>query len=141
MATSYEIVYNRALAKIQDYDLAALSNDDLEGMLHGWLVSAIAKFRKCKNDLSDRDDELRQFNKDLEDEEVEILSILVVREWLAPRLHSVLTVNQFFSDSDSKYYSQAAHLSELQALDNRLKIEAQKLARDYSYSHSSYFDS
>lgn len=113
----------------------------MEDLLYNYLLSAIAKFRKCKNDLSDRDDELRQFNKDLEDEEVEILSILVVREWLAPRLHSVLTVNQFFSDSDSKYYSQAAHLSELQELDNRLKIEAQKLARDYSYSHSSYFDS
>ena len=143
MATPYTTIYERALAKIQDFELAAMPELDLEDTLHGWLLSAISKFRQCKNDLSDRNEELKAFNADLEDTEIEILSILIVREWLSPRLNSVLTVSQFFSDSDQKFYSQAAHLSELQALDNRLKIEAQKLSRDYSYVSDvrGYFDS
>lgn len=135
MGTSYSTVYDRALAKCTDFDLASLPDRDLEEMLHGWLTSAIAKFRKCKNDLSDRDDELRQFNVDLEDEEVEILAILVLREWLAPQLHSSLLTKMIFGGKEEKWFSQAAHLKELMDMDERLKTEAQKLSRDYSYSH------
>ena len=47
MATTYDKVYNRALAKIQDFDLVALQDRDLEEMLHDWLMAAIAKFRQC----------------------------------------------------------------------------------------------
>lgn len=60
--TSFETLYNRALAKIEDPTLAMLPEEDLENMLYGYLVSAIAKHRKCEHDLSDRDDELKQFN-------------------------------------------------------------------------------
>lgn len=139
MATPYETIYNRALAKCTDYELAEMSDYDLEEMLHGWLMSAVAKFRKCKSDLKDRDEELAQFNEDLEEEEIEILSIMLVREWIQPKLNSVLLTNQFIGDKESKFYSQSAHLTELQALDNRLRIEAQKLSRDYSYANSDYF--
>ena len=107
-------------------------------MFHGYLISAIPKFRKCKNDLSNRDDELRQFNVDLLDVEKEILAILVVREWLQPQLYSALLTKQVFSDKEQKYYSQSSHISELRALDETLKIEAQKLSRDYTYGGSEY---
>lgn len=77
MATPYQTVYDRALQKYTDYDLVTLPDVELTEMLHGWLLSAIAKFRQCKNDLKDRDDELAQFNSDLEDEEIEILAIMI----------------------------------------------------------------
>ena len=143
MATTYETIYNRALNKITDYELANLPSRDLEEMLHDWLISAIAKFRKCKNDLKDRDEELRQFNIDLEDEEIEILSIMMVREHLSPQLHSTLLTKQIFSGKEQNYYSQAAHLKELIDMDNNLKVEAQKLMRDYTYANDlrGYFES
>lgn len=142
MATLYSTVYNRALAKIQDYDLANLPDRDLEEMLHGWLMSAIAKFRQCKNDLSDRDEELRQFNVDLEDEEIEILAIMVVREWLAPQVHSALLTKQIFGGKEENYFSQSAHLKQLMDKDASLRVEAQKLSRDYTYNHDlrGYFE-
>lgn len=142
MATTYETVYNRALSKITDYELAALSNYDLEDILHGYLLSSIAKFRKCKNDLKDRDEEIRQFNVDLEDEEIEILAIMMVREHLAPQLHSTLLYKQIFSGKEQNYYSQSAHAKELRELDNSLRLEAQKLMRDYTYSNDvkGYFE-
>lgn len=140
MATSYETIYDRATRKLTDFDLAAMSDVDLEDTLHGYLLSAIAQFRRCKNDLSDRDDEIRQFNTDLLDVEQEILAILVARAWLQPQLQSVLLTNQVFSDKEQKYYSQAQHLSTLIDLDEKLKLEAQKLSRDYTFMSGSYWE-
>ena len=138
--TSYEAIYDRATRKLTDFDLAVMSDVDLEDTLHGYLMSAIAQFRKCKNDLSDRDDELRRFNTDLLDVEQEILAILMVRAWLQPQLQSILLTSQVFSDKEVKYYSQAQQLSTLMALDEKLKLEAQKLSRDYSYTYGSYWE-
>ena len=138
MATSYEEIYNLASNKITDPEIALLSQEDIEELFHGYLISAIPKFRKCKNDLSNRDDELRQFNVDLLDVEKEILAILVAREWLQPLLYSALLTKQVFSDKEQKYYSQSSHISELRALDETLKIEAQKLSRDYTYGSLEY---
>ena len=102
MATPYSKIYDRALAKITDYDLALLPDEDLHLMLKGWLTSSISKFRKCKSDLSNRDDELRTFNIDLLDVEKEILAVMMAREWLAPQLNSVLITNQVFGGKEEK---------------------------------------
>lgn len=138
--TSYETVYNRCLAKIEDPTLAMLSEEDLEEMLHGYLLSAIAKHRKCEHDLSDRDEELRQFNSDLSDLEIEIISLLMCREWISQQINSVTLTLQVFSGKETNYFSQSAHLKELMALDDKWRLEAQQLSRDYTYTSSEYFD-
>ena len=138
--TSYENVYNTALSKITDPQLAMLPEEDLESMLYSWMKSAIAKHRKCKSDLSDRDEELKQFNIDLTDLEVEILGILIAREWVSGQLLSVTNTLQVFSGKETNYYSQAAHLQELQALDEKLRLEAHQLSRDYTYANNDYFN-
>ena len=138
--TSYDYIYQRCLSKITDPTLAMLAEEDLENMLHGWMSSAIAKHRKCEHDLSDRDDELKQFNFDLSDLEVEILSVLMAREWISQQLLSVTNTLQVFSGKETTYYSQAAHLKELQALDDKYRLEAQQLSRDYTYTDNDYFD-
>lgn len=138
--TSYETIYNRCLQKIQDFDLALLPEEDMEDMLHGWLVSAIAKFRKCSSDLSDRDDESKTFNVDLEDEEIEILALLTVCEWLEPQINSVTLTRQFYGGKEEQFYAQANQLNALKALRDGARTEARKLMRDYTYQHSSYFE-
>lgn len=138
--TSYKVIYDWALRKIEDPTLAQWPEEDLENELHGWMLSAIAKFRKCKNDLSDRDDELRQFNSDLLLIEQEILANLIAREWLTPQLNSVTLTAQVYSGKETKYYSQSAHLDSLEARDEKLKLEAQQLHRDYTYTDNEYFD-
>ncbi len=138
--TSYETIYNIALSKITDPQLAMLPEEDLENMLYGWMKSAIAKHRKCTSDLSDRDDELKQFNIILTDLEIEILGILMAREWVSSQLLSVTNTLQVFSGKETNYYSQAAHLKELQLLDEKLRLEAQQLSRDYTYIKNEYFD-
>ena len=138
--TQYATLYERCLSKIEDPQLAIFPEEDLENILYGWMKSAIAKHRKCKSDLSDRDEGLKQFNIDLTDLEIEILSILMAREWVSNQLLSVTNTLQVFSGKETNYYSQAAHLKELQALDEKLRLEAQKLSRDYTYTDNEYFD-
>ena len=100
--TSYETIYNQALLKLEDYDLAKLPEEDLEQMLHGWMISAIAKFRKCQSDLKQRDEENKTFLVDLLDEEVEILALLMSCEWLEPQIQSVLLTKQAFGGKEEK---------------------------------------
>ena len=138
--TQYSTLYEKCLSKIEDPTLVMLPEEDLENMLHGYLMSAIAKHRKCEHDLSDRDEELKQFNSDLSDLEIEILSILMVREWISVQLHSVVNTLQVFGGKEEKFYSQSSHLAELRALDESLRLEAQQLSRDYTYTDNDYFD-
>ena len=137
--TLYSTLYKRCLSKITDPTLGMLSDEDLSEMLHGWMVSAIAKHRQCEHDLSDRDDELGRFNFDLSDLEMEILAILTAREWVSNQLLSVTNTMQVFSGKETSFFSQAAHLKELQALDEKLRLEAQQLSRDYTYVNNEYF--
>jgi hypothetical protein len=138
--TSYEILYERALSKLDDPLLALIPEEDLEKMLYGWMLSAIAKMRKCSSDLSDRNEELKQFNSDLLDIEIEILAINMAREYLHVILMSVTNTLQVFSGKETSFFSQASHLKELRELDTLLKIEAQQLSRDYTYVDNGYFD-
>ena len=140
MGTPYDVIYKWALRKIEDPSLVQWPDDVLDEELHGWMLSAIAKFRQCKNDLSDRDDELRCFNSDLLLIEQEILAVMMAREWLAPQLNSVNVTRQVFGGKEEKFYSQAAHGDFLNERDEKLKLEAQQLHRDYTYMDNDFFD-
>lgn len=131
--TSFDTIYKRFLNKISDVKLLELSDDDIQEMLFEWLTSSIAKFKKCKTDLSDRDDELMMFNNNLLDIEVEILAIMMVHEWLEPQLESTLLTSQFFGTSEERFFAQANQIDKLMALSNKSKLEARKLMRDYGY--------
>lgn len=45
MATPYETIYSRFLQKITDFNLAELDDFTLDGMLLGWLKSAVVRTR------------------------------------------------------------------------------------------------
>lgn len=139
--TSYETIYNRFLEKITDFELPMLPEEDMLNMLHGYLISAVSRFRKCKSDLSLRNEEQQSFEEDLLDIEIEILVEWMAVAWLDPQINSVLLTKQMFGGKEEKFYAQANHLSELQSLRHQHRVEALKLSRDYSYlSSNSYFD-
>ena len=138
--TPYSKIYDRFLSSITDYDLAYLPNDDMENMVHGWLLRAIADFYNCKVDLDDRDDEIRCFNVDLSNWEIDVLAKFMVAAWLNDQIASVNLTLQMFGGKEEKYYSQAQHLSSLVALRDSIRTEARKMSRDRSYIKNSYFE-
>lgn len=138
--TSYEILYNRALAQITDPVLAMLPEEDMEHMLHDWLLDAIVEPTVGEYDFSDRDEELKQFNFDISERDQRILSIHMVRAWLAPQIRSVALTNQVFSGKETKFYSQKEMLNELRSLDADLQKQADLLFCRGTYLNNDYFD-
>ena len=138
--TSYTILYDRALAQITDPLLAQLPEEDLEYMLHDWLMDAIVEPTVGEYDFSDRDEELKQFNFDISDRDQKILSIHMVRGWLAPQIRSVTLTNQVYSGKETKYYAQANQLAEMRALDEQLRKDADLLFCRGTYLNNDYFN-
>lgn len=138
--TQYSTLYERALAQITDPLLAQLPEEDLENMLHDWLMSAIVEPTIGSYNFDDRDDKLKRFNFDISNADQKILSIHMVRGWLAPQITSIESTLQVFSGKETKFYSQKEMLAEKQALDEKLRRDADLLFCRGTYLDNEYFD-
>ena len=139
MATPYEKVYDRFLARTTDFNLAELDDYTLSEMLKNWLRSAIVNVRTV-SDLSARDDESEVFSNDLSDRDVELLAMGMTIAWLDQYLNSTENVLQFIGGKEEKYYSQANHIAELRALREDTRLEMKRLHSYGTYTNNSYFD-
>ena len=136
--TQYSTLYNRALAQITDPLLATLPEEDLNNMLHDWLMDAIVEPVVGTYDFSDRDEV--QFNFDISERDQKILAIHMVRGWLAPQIRSVTLTQQVFGGKEEKYYAQANQLAEMRNLDADLQRQADLLFCRGTYLNNEYFD-
>ena len=71
---------------------------------------------------------------------LELIAMGMTVEWLEPRVKSVKNVAQMFGGKEQKFYSQAAHLTELETMLNDSRVELRKMVRDYGYIHNSYIE-
>lgn len=140
MATPYEKIYERFLSKVSDFNLAEVDDYSFDKMIQGWLESSIVKTRKCKHDLSLRDNDAQEFMEDLLDLEVELLALGMIDAWVSPMLNSTELTLQFIGGKEEKYYSQAQMLAELRNLKKENLLEMNRLHNYFTYTNSSYFD-
>ena len=140
MATPYEKIYNRFGQKITDFNLAEIDDYSLDEMLHGWLMSAIVKIRKCQHDLSLRDDEKHAFDSELSDLEIELLALGMVDSWISQHINSTENMLKMIGGKEEKWFSEANHLKELRETRASNLLEMQRLHNYYTYTNSSYFD-
>lgn len=135
MSTPYTEVYEVFLSKVTDYDLVnSYTQEELELLLKGFLKSSIIKFRKCKQDLSDRNDTTQTFNITLTDEEIEILATLMIIQWITPNINTLNLLKQSFTPREFSMGSQANQLKELRELKTDIKKECSQLICAYSFS-------
>jgi hypothetical protein len=140
MATPYEKIYERFLSKITDFNLVEMDDYSFDKMMQDWLNSSIVRMRKCKSDLSLRDNETQEFTEDLSDLEVELLSLGMVDAWVTPMLNSTELTLQFIGGKEEKYYSQSQQLAELRNLKRENTLEMNRLHNYYTYTNNDYFD-
>ena len=138
--TQYSTLYERALAQITDPLLVNIPEEDLENMLHDWLMDAIVEPLVGEYDFADRNEKSKEFNFDISERDQKILAIHMVRGWLAPQIASVTLTAQVYSGKETKYYAQANHLSEMRALDESLQRQADLLFCRGTYLDNEYFD-
>ena len=82
MPTPYEKLYENLLPKFRSYEIPLMTTDEVKEELHDYLLPAIVRFHVCENNLKDRDDILEQFNMELLEEEIEILSNFMLLEYI-----------------------------------------------------------
>jgi hypothetical protein len=140
MATPYENIYERFLSKITDFNLVEMDDYSFDKMMLGWLNSSIVRMRKCKSDLSLRDNEMQEFTEDLSDLEIELLALGMVDAWVTPMLNSTELTLQFIGGKEEKYYSQSQQLAELRNLKKENSLEMNRLHNYFTYTNNSYFD-
>ena len=139
MATPYEKVYGRFLARTTDFNLGNMDDYTFNETLKEWLQSAIVNVRTSTN-LSDRDDENEVFNNDLSDRDVQLLAMGMTMAWLEPTINSTELTLQFIGGKEEKYYSQANHLAELLDLQEKTRVEMKRLHCYGTYTNNSYFN-
>jgi hypothetical protein len=136
MATPFDSIFQRFLNKVTDSQLASLPTENLESIMTEFLQSAIVRFRKCKQDLKNFDLNTQQFNADLTLEEIEILSLWMVYEWLNQQINRIELLKQSLSSKDYAMYSQANHLQALTSLRQITQNDVYTLMKYYSYDNN-----
>lgn len=134
--TQYSEIYALFLGKIEDYDIKNKLQVDFEfvnELLYDFLKSAIPKFTYSVKDLSNRDDVLMQFKFQLNDMEKEILSTLMVVEYLSPKILRDELLEDKLGSKDFRIFSPANQLKETRELRESFKNEANLLMIEYYY--------
>ena len=127
--TTYKELADAVFDKIKDIDFANMNEDIAYQIVIGYMRSAIVSFESAKQDLSDRDDEFKQFNIKLSDESFVILVNYMIIEWLTSNF--ILTTNALKTRlSSSDFHSLNLHnqLSKAIELRDYLKTENDQLA-------------
>jgi hypothetical protein len=134
MPTPYSTIYEIFLSKLTDYTFINLTDAELENIFIKYLKSSIVQFKQCKTDLTDRNEESKQFNQTLADEEIEILANQMIVEYLNPQIVNLELIRQSLGSKDFKLYSQSAHLEQLIKLRQEKQDDVNKLIISYTYN-------
>lgn len=139
--TTYRELADAVFNKIKDVDFASIDEEIAYQIVISYMRPAIVAYQSTKQDLSDRDDELEQFNFVLSDDTFIILVNYMVIEWLnanfiltSTALKSRLSTADFHSLQLSNMLGKAMELRTL------LKSENDQLAINKSYKDSKLFD-
>lgn len=149
ISSSYEDVYNILLGKIRDYDLLNLSLDEFDNLMTEKARSVFANpnFRGKFNKFSVYEDirtityELTTSVDDGYDKwfvEEAIAEGLTI-QWLRPYVNNALVLNQFVGTAREKYFSQAAHLKQVEERLHQAELSFERLLTTHGYWNNSYF--
>lgn len=125
IATPFRVIYDRFLSKISDDLYVELTREDTFRDCEGILLSALSGFEFPRFPLFDYTLAIEYadengviitrgaFGSDLTLEEIDILSDLMMIEWLRRQISSVENTRMKYSGSDFKFTSQANHIDKL----------------------------
>ena len=123
MPTTFEEVYNQFLAKIIDYDYLTLTPDEKIILMNTKLKSALAKFKAKKRNI-EADYVLYEFNRELDDLEIEAIACWLLYEWITPKVNNVEMFEHRLNTREFQGFSEANHLKEMQQIRKDAEGEA-----------------
>lgn len=153
--TSFATIYDSFLARITSDMYMELTELDTFELLQELLINAIPRFEFPRVDIFDYEEGVLtgvgtytgvesdnvevpatawvggSFNNTLDVEEINILSLYMVVEWLGQQLASTENTRLKYSGSDFKFTSQANHMAKLKTLIDAAKQDGFHLQRLY----------
>ena len=139
--TTYRELADAVFNKIKDVDFASIDEEIAYQIVIGYMRPAIVAYQSAKQDLSDRDDELEQFNFTLWDDTFIILVNYMVIEWLnANYILTSTALKSRLSTADFHSLQLSNMLGKAMELRTMFKSENDQLAINKSYKDSKLFD-
>lgn len=153
--TSFTIIYDSFLARISEEMFLEITEFETLQCMQDLLINAIPRFEFPRFDIFDYElgyldenqkykgiesggEEVQatmwiggQFNSKLTEEEINILALGMVIEWLGQQLETTENTRLKFAGSDFKFSSQANHMSKLKVLIDAKKTDMFHLQRLY----------
>ena len=132
MATEFDTVYGAFLAKVSDFDLADMTEDDAKVVMGDLLKQALGKFSEsCKKNLTDTDES--GFTADLTDFEIDIISELMVEAWFKPKLYNLDLLRNKLNTKDFTTFSPANLLDKMREAYEQAHKRARSMINEYSF--------
>lgn len=139
--TTYRELSDAVFNTLKDYDFLKMTEDVAYEVVTNYIRPAIVMFENCKQDLSDRDDILKEFNIKLDDNTFVLLTNYMCIQWLTSNF--ILTgqaLKARLSSADFKALGQKDMLAKALEVRSTLKSESDQLAINKSYKNSELFD-
>ena len=146
MTSEYGEIYSRFYLRVKDYEMVEIGEKLTNEILNGYLRSVVSKpmVRRLFQSITMDDDVeeieyvMREPLDDDSDKDFveEVLSVGMVSAWSSPRYHSTLLTSQLLTNSEQRFFSQAAHLAEMKELYSKSQTDLRKLIRDRGYNLS-----
>lgn len=151
--TPFSAIYDSFFSRVTSDMYMELTEEDTMAQLQNLLVNAIPRFEFPKFNIFDyelgeieevKDEETGSvtrrwvgglFHSILTQEEINILSLSMVVEWLGQQLATTENTRMKFSGADFKFTSQANHMSKLKVLVDSYRTECFHLQRLYKRRH------
>lgn len=143
MATSFDVIGERALSVIDDYKLRKLydiSVEAFEQRIDSFIFNAAPRFWQCNNSLS-YDSTLRQFDADLTDMEIQILADYCVIAWWQGETDVASQIALKLKTSGTfQFNSEAQNFKEKQNVIDKLREEVDRQTTNYLLSDISSYE-
>lgn len=129
--TPLKNIFNSFFSKITDDMYMELTEQDTQKMVLELFENALHWFEFPRVNIYDYDLNLEEYNIELSNEEINIISTYMVVEWLGQQLASVELTRMKYSGSDFKFTSQANHMHKLTNLQKEYERKGFHLQRLY----------
>lgn len=143
MATSFKLIYDKFLGKIDDYELGLVTDEELNEVLFGYLDEARSlHFSACQKNLDNIVENLGvgEFEETLTSQEQQILALGMKLAWLSTKKNDSTLMQKDIGDRDYKAVQGDKYLKVLSTLEKELKDSIRDYEVQYTYKDFSLRD-
>ena len=140
MSLSYDVFTASFLGKVRAYDFIPMSDYDRTQIIDGYMKRACAQFAKiCKYDLTVFDDNIREFEAEIPEGEIDEISDIVSEgmlvQWFKQYFYQQENYANYLNTTDYNGYSPAELLYRITSAYKASKRDFIVMMREYSFNH------